>query len=172
MPRGRFAWSQLRFRSGRALALLVGMLVAATAFTVLTAAARTAQVRTVGTVKAHFRPPTTSSSARGARAAAWSRPPAPSEPDFLSGIYGGITLAQWRQIQRIPGVQVAVPIAMVGDGLVNADFPAGCPLPRDLAPAASLPGHHDLGERERRHPDRPAPDLRLRHPGPGAPTSS
>ncbi len=34
----RLAWSQLRFRAGRALALLAGMLVATTAFTVLTAA--------------------------------------------------------------------------------------------------------------------------------------
>jgi putative ABC transport system permease protein len=38
----RLAWLQLRFRAGRALALLTGILVAATAFTVLTAAARTA----------------------------------------------------------------------------------------------------------------------------------
>ncbi len=40
----RLAWSQLRFRVGRTLALLAGMLVATTAFTVLTAAARTAQI--------------------------------------------------------------------------------------------------------------------------------
>jgi hypothetical protein len=32
---GRLAWSQLRFRPARALALIVGVLVAATAFTVL-----------------------------------------------------------------------------------------------------------------------------------------
>lgn len=41
----RLAWSQLRFRTGRAVALLAGMLVAVTAFTVLTGAARTAQLR-------------------------------------------------------------------------------------------------------------------------------
>jgi putative ABC transport system permease protein len=52
----RLVWSQLRFRSGRALALLAGMLVAATAFTLLTGAARTAQIRTTGTVNAHFQP--------------------------------------------------------------------------------------------------------------------
>jgi putative ABC transport system permease protein len=52
----RLAWSQLRFRTGRALALLVGMLVATTAFTVLTATSRTAQAREVGTVAAHFVP--------------------------------------------------------------------------------------------------------------------
>ena len=45
-------------RSGpaRSLALLVGMFMAATAFTVLTGASQTAQLRTVGTVTAHFQP--------------------------------------------------------------------------------------------------------------------
>jgi putative ABC transport system permease protein len=41
-------------------------------------------------------------------------------PDFQSGIYGGITTAQWHQIERIPGVQVAAPIAMVGYAELNA----------------------------------------------------
>jgi len=50
-------------------------------------------------------------------------------------------------------VRVAAPIAMVGYYLVDADF------------------HHDLGERERRHPDRAAAHVRLRHPGPGPPDS-
>jgi putative ABC transport system permease protein len=43
------------------------------------------------------------------------------QPDFLSGIYGGISMAQYRQIQQIPGVQVAVPIAMVGYAQLNAN---------------------------------------------------
>ena len=51
----RLAWSQLRFGAVRTVALLAGMLVAATAFTVLTAASRTSQLRTTGTVSAHFR---------------------------------------------------------------------------------------------------------------------
>ena len=108
------AWSQLRFRRARALALLAGMLVAVTAFTVLTAASRTSQLGTIGTVTAHFRtaydvlvrPP-------GSRTALESRT-GTVQPNFLSGIYGGITMAQYREIQQIPGVQVAAPIAMVG----------------------------------------------------------
>jgi hypothetical protein len=55
-PLGRLAWSQLRFRAARALALLAGILLAATAFMVLTAASRTSQLRTVGTVASHFSP--------------------------------------------------------------------------------------------------------------------
>jgi hypothetical protein len=43
---GRLAWSQVRCRPARTLALIVGVLVAATAFTVLTAASRTGIVIT------------------------------------------------------------------------------------------------------------------------------
>ena len=110
----RLAWSQLRFRRARALALLAGMLVAVTAFTVLTAASRTSQLRTVGTVNAHFR------SAydilvrpKGSRTKLESRTRT-VQRGFLSGIYGGITMAQYREIRQVPGVQVAAPIAMVG----------------------------------------------------------
>ena len=53
---GRLAWSQVRFRPARTLALVIGVLVAAAAFTVLTAASRTAQLRTTGTVSANFAP--------------------------------------------------------------------------------------------------------------------
>jgi putative ABC transport system permease protein len=52
----RLAWSQLRFAAVRVIALLAGLLLATTAFTVLTAASRTAQLRTVGTVSSHFQP--------------------------------------------------------------------------------------------------------------------
>jgi putative ABC transport system permease protein len=123
----RLAWSQLRFRAGRALALLLGMLVAATAFTVLTAAARTAQVRTIGAVRAHFRPAyDILVRPRGARSRLESAT-GTVQPDFLSGIYGGITMAEWHQIQHLSGVQVAAPIAMVGYGFMNADFPVWLP---------------------------------------------
>ena len=117
---GRLAWPQVRFRLARTLALVAGVLVAATAFTVLTAASQTAQVRTLGTVSANFkaaydilvRP-------KGARTAVESTT-GTVQPDFLSGIYGGITMAQYHKVQQIPGVQVAAPIAMVGYAQLNA----------------------------------------------------
>jgi putative ABC transport system permease protein len=123
----RLAWLQLRFRSGRALALLTGILVAATAFTVLTAAARTAQIRTIGTVTSHFQPAydilVRPAGARSSLESATGT----VQPDFLSGIYGGITMAQWHQIEKIPGVQVAAPIAMVGYMFMNAPFSVTVP---------------------------------------------
>jgi putative ABC transport system permease protein len=130
----RLLWSQLRFRRVRALALLAGMLVAVTAFTVLTAASRTSQLRTIGTVTAHFR------SAydilvrpRGSRTELESRT-GTVQPNFLSGIYGGITMAQYHEIQQIPGVQVAAPIAMVGYMMPTV------PVTAEL-PAAAAAGH-------------------------------
>lgn len=78
------------------------MLVAVTAFTVLTAASRTSQLRTVGTVTAHFR------SAydilvrpKGSRTKLESQT-GTVQPNLLSGIYGGITMAQYHEMQRIP----------------------------------------------------------------------
>jgi putative ABC transport system permease protein len=130
---GRLAWSQVRFRPARALALVAGVLVAATAFTVLTAASRTAQARTVGKVSANFQPPyDILVRPKGARTAVESKTGTVA-PDFLSGIYGGITMAQWHQIEQVPGVQVAAPIAMVG----YAQLEAAIFVP---VPAAALAG--------------------------------
>jgi putative ABC transport system permease protein len=130
---GRLAWSQVRFRPARALALIVGVLVAATAFTVLTAASRTAQARTVGKVSANFQPaydilvrPKRSRTAVESKTGT-------VQPDFLSGIYGGIEIAQWHQIERIPGVAVAAPVAMVGYAQLQADV-------FEPVPAAALAG--------------------------------
>jgi putative ABC transport system permease protein len=134
----RLAWSQLRFRTGRALALLAGILVAATAFTVLTAAARTTQARTVGVVNANFQPAydilVRPAGARSSTESATGT----VQPDFLSGIYGGITMAQWHAIQQIAGVQVAAPIAMVGYTFMEADFPVEIPAADVKQPGRQL----------------------------------
>ncbi len=124
---GRVTWSQLRFRTARSLALLLGLLFAVTAFTVLTAASRTAQLRTTRAVSAHF----------GAAYQILVRPKdartrletqtGTVQPNFLSGIYGGISLAQYRMIKHIPGVAVAAPIAMIGYILEDTLVPVRLP---------------------------------------------
>ena len=97
---GRLAWSQLRFRPARLIALLAGMLLATTAFTVLTAASRTSQLRTVGTVSAHFVPAyDILVRPRGSRTRL-ERQTGTVQPNFLSGIYGGITMSQYGQSSR------------------------------------------------------------------------
>ena len=110
----RMVWSQLRRRGGRTIALLLAILVAAGGFTVLTASSAANRLQAVGTVKAHartvydvlVRPKGARSDVEQAQNLV--------QPGFLSGIYGGITLAQWEQIKALPGIDVAAPVAMVG----------------------------------------------------------
>lgn len=124
---GRLAWSQLRFRTVRLLALLAGMLLATTAFTVLTAASRTGQLRTVGTVSAHFAPAYDILVRPSGTRTRLETQTGTVQPNFLSGIYGGITMARYHQIENIPGVQVAAPVAMAGYTLLAA--PIRVPIP-------------------------------------------
>jgi putative ABC transport system permease protein len=132
------AWSQLRFHTVRLVALLVGMLLATTSFTVLTAASRTAQLRTVGTVSAHFVPAyEILVRPKGSRTALENQTDT-VQPNFLSGIYGGISMAQYHQIASIPGVQVAAPIAMVGYTLLDAAIPFSIPAASYTAPGRHL----------------------------------
>lgn len=123
----RLTWSQLRFRAARAIALLAGLLLATTAFTVLTAASRTAQARTTGTVSAHFVPAyDILVRPKGSRTALEAQSKT-VQPNFLAGIYGGITMDQYHAIAGIPGVEVAAPIAMVGYALLGTTI--SWPLP-------------------------------------------
>jgi putative ABC transport system permease protein len=110
----RFVWSQLRFRQSRAGALGVGILVAAVSFTLLTSAAETSDLRVRGTVSKNWktaydilvRPPGSFTHVE--------REQGLVRENYLSGIFGGITFAQYRRIRAIPGVDVAAPIANVG----------------------------------------------------------
>jgi putative ABC transport system permease protein len=127
-------------RSGlaRSLALLLGMFLAATAFTVLTAASRTAQIRTVGTVSAHFQPAyDILVRPKGARTKLEDRT-GTVQPDFLAGINGGITMDQYHQIQHIANVQVAAPIAMVGYSLLHTDVSFSLPAADYARPGRQL----------------------------------
>ncbi len=101
-------------RPGRLAALGVGVLVAAVGFVLLLSAARTGELRVRGTVARNFRP-------------AYDilvRPPGSSTPlehseglvpdNYLGGIFGGISLAQYHRIEHLRGVGVAAPIANIG----------------------------------------------------------
>ncbi|MFF3600481.1 FtsX-like permease family protein [Kitasatospora indigofera] len=127
--------SQLRHRLGRAVALMSGIAVATSAFTVLTGAARTQELQVRRTVDSNYR------SAydilvrpNGAQSEA-ERAQGVVQAGFLSGIFGGISLEQWQRIQRIPGVDVAAPMALVGYVMASASVPV------DLA--AQIPAGQD-----------------------------
>ncbi|MYS18696.1 MULTISPECIES: ABC transporter permease [unclassified Streptomyces] len=116
-------WSQLRRRRGRALALATGILVAATSFTLLTSTVTTSQARTVGTVQHNdrsaydvlVRPPDSTT--------AVERQDGLVGANFLSGVFGGITLGQYDRIKALAGVQVAAPIANIGYLMVQTMVP-------------------------------------------------
>jgi putative ABC transport system permease protein len=127
----RFLLAQLRFRRRRLLALAAGVVVAAVSFTLLTAAATTSQLQVRGAVSENFR----SAYDVLVRPARSTTPLEASQglvqQNYLSGIFGGITLDQYAAIRQVPGVDVAAPIAMVGYALQYARVPVTLPAPAD-----------------------------------------
>jgi putative ABC transport system permease protein len=132
-------WSQLRRRRARALALAAGILVAATGFTLLTSVVTTSQARTSGLVQRDsrsaydilVRPPGTATAVERQRGLV--------RANFLSGVFGGITLDQYRRIKRMPGIDVAAPIANIGYLLMHSSITLGVSAFRDgRAPAQIL----------------------------------
>ncbi|NEA32048.1 ABC transporter permease [Streptomyces sp. SID13031] len=109
-----FVLAQLRGRLRRTVALLVAVVAATSGFVVLSGAAETSQLRTTGTVEANYR------SAydvlvrpKGARSELEQQRNL-VRPNYLSGMYGGITTAQLDQVRAVRSVEIAAPIAMLG----------------------------------------------------------
>lgn len=111
---GRLLVGQARFRRGRLAALGAGILVAAVSFSLLVSAVTTSRLTTRQVVARNF---------RGAYDVL-VRPPGSAtlleqrhglvQANYLSGVYGGITMRQYQAVRHVPGVQVAAPIANVG----------------------------------------------------------
>ncbi|MEV6811770.1 FtsX-like permease family protein [Micromonospora sp. NPDC051296] len=109
-----FIWRQLRGRAGRSVALMLGALVATTSFIVLTGSTTASRLEVIGVVERNspaaydilVRPQGSRTAQEVERGLV--------QPNYLSGLFGGITLAQYRQVAGVAGVQVAAPIAMLG----------------------------------------------------------
>ncbi|MCL1800484.1 MAG: hypothetical protein FWG25_03855, partial [Promicromonosporaceae bacterium] len=110
----RLIWHKLVLDWRRSVTTLAAVLVAVTSFVVLTGATTTQRLEVMDAAIAQMRssydilvrPP-------GARHLAEDEHEM-VRPNFLSDTYGGITEAQWREIESIPGIEVAAPIATVG----------------------------------------------------------
>jgi putative ABC transport system permease protein len=111
---GRFLWSQLLHRRRRTVTLAAGILVAAVSFTLLTSAARTSELRVTGTVEQSFRTAYDILVRPAGSFTQIERERGLVQENYLSGIFGGITLEQYRLIKSIPGIEVAAPIANLG----------------------------------------------------------
>ncbi len=109
-----FVWSQFRFRRGRIAVLAVAILVAAVSFVLLTSAAKTSALQIHGTVKTNFRPAYDILVRPRGSKTALERDAGLVRPNYLSGIFGGITLSQWQRIKQTSGVDVAAPVANLG----------------------------------------------------------
>ncbi len=118
----RLLISQVRFARGRAVALGAGMVVAAVAFCLLTASVDVGLARINGVVGQNWRGtydllvlPKGSSQESAAKHLV--------QVNYLSAATGGITTAQEATIERLPGIGVAAPLAVVGYVLETAILP-------------------------------------------------
>jgi putative ABC transport system permease protein len=110
----RFVLVQFSARRGRTGTLAAGILVAAASFTLLTAAARTSAIQVEGTVESNYRAAYDVLVRPRGSLTHLEQNEGLVRPNFQSGIFGGITVAQYQAVKGIPGVEVAAPIANVG----------------------------------------------------------
>ena len=129
----RLLLGQWRTRRGRVVTLLVGICVAAASFALLTAAASTSRVEARGAVTRNFRP-TYDILVRphGSRTPLEQRRGL-VRPNYLSGIFGGITMKQYRKVKSLRGVEVAAPLANIGYVVLFSEV--GIPVAKYLGPA-------------------------------------
>ncbi|MET9317702.1 FtsX-like permease family protein [Kribbella sp. NPDC003505] len=115
----RFIWSHIRRRAGRSIALLLGVLVATTGFTLLTGSTETTRLQVTGMLDASARPAyDILVRPKGGRSLLENERNL-LRPNHSSGLFGGITRAQLEQIKHLPGVDVAAPLAMMGYTMVT-----------------------------------------------------
>ncbi len=126
----RFAWAQLRAGRGRAATLGAGILVAAVSFGLLSSETASSRLQVTATVRHNFR------SAydilvrpRGAQTR-FERQHHVVDDGFQSGLFGGITMRQYREVRSLPGVSVVAPVANVGYFLITQAF--FVPFPRSV----------------------------------------
>ncbi|GAB3520536.1 hypothetical protein GCM10027575_48310 [Phytohabitans suffuscus] len=130
-------WRRLRAQRWRAMTLVLAVTCATTAFTVL-GGVKVQRVEIAGaaapaasaTYDLLVLPPDTAAGTERAGGGSLLR------PRRWQDVYGGITLEQARRIQRMPGVEVAAPIAMVGYILQTVHVAVPIPQGRSRVPAA------------------------------------
>jgi putative ABC transport system permease protein len=110
----RFLLRQLRSRPSRTATLGAGILVAAASFVLLTSAVSTSALQVKGTVAKNWKTAYDILVRPNGSYTQLEREQGLVADNYLSGIFGGITMKQWRDVLQIPGVEVAAPIANIG----------------------------------------------------------
>jgi len=114
---------RLRFEWRRYGVMGLTVLLAVTAFVVLTGSAQTSQLRATTTIDLNFRSSYDVLVRPDGSQTAIERETGRVRPNYLSGIFGGITSRQVAQIDGLDGVEIAAPIAMLGEVLQTVDYP-------------------------------------------------
>ncbi|HEV2888208.1 MAG TPA: ABC transporter permease [Jatrophihabitans sp.] len=114
---------RLRVNRFRVTALVLGIAAATTAFVVLTSQVAEQRLQLRGRVSSQASPNYDILVRPAGSRTALEQSQGLVRANFLSGQFGGITLAQWHQIQHLAGVQIAAPIAMVGYVLQSVRIP-------------------------------------------------
>lgn len=126
----RVIWGQVLRRRGRSAAVILAIVLASSSFALLTSAVATSKLEVQGTVEANYRSaydilvrPAPTKKSEAGTAAQLERSQGLVQANYLSGIYGGISMDQLDQIREIPGVEVAAPVAMIGYTLPAVPVP-------------------------------------------------
>lgn len=106
--------AEIKARPGRAITLGSGIFVAATCFGLLSSATATSRLQVNSIVKENFRAAYDILVRPKGAATAFERNHGVVDDGFLSGLFGGITMKQYREIRSLPGVSLAAPVANVG----------------------------------------------------------
>jgi putative ABC transport system permease protein len=109
-----FALRNLLRRPARVLVLVVAILLVATGFAFLTSQVQTTQILVRGTLNKNFRPAYDLLVTPPKTETGFERKSGLVDENYLSGLFGGISLHQLTQIKTIPGVSLAAPVAMIG----------------------------------------------------------
>ena len=96
------------------MALAAAIVVAAASFSVLSAAGKTTETRVRGSVESNYRTAYDILVRPRRSALPLETQQGLVRNNYLSGLFGGITLREYEAIGRIPGVDVAAPVANIG----------------------------------------------------------
>lgn len=108
------ALARVRLDWRRSLATVLAVMFAVTSFVVLASTTHTQRVEVLQTADSAYRSSYDVLVRPAGAQSALELETGRVRPNFLSDTYGGISLQQWQQIEQLPGVEIAAPIAMVG----------------------------------------------------------
>jgi putative ABC transport system permease protein len=107
-------WDELKANGWRSGSLAAAILLAALSFILLTSATSTNALQIQGVIGTNFRAAYDILVRPEGTVTQLEEEQGLVSDNYLSGLFGGITLGQWRTIEDVPGVEAAAPIANLG----------------------------------------------------------